>query len=70
MNLTDRERRIIAEARELAGLESGDAMRAYLKAAGTMQPAESDEMVYPLAFGHARWVLGELADIAEGLAGE
>lgn len=64
MSLTDHDRKIIAEARELAAPRDSDALRASLEAAGTLKGGEPDEMVYPAAFGHARWLLGELAVIA------
>jgi len=67
--LTDRERRVIAEARQLAALDGSDAIREHLTPAGIIKPSDGDEMVYPIAYGNARWLLGELAAIAERLGG-
>ncbi len=60
--LTDHERRVIADARQLAGLHGTDALSAHT---GTTNP----DLVYPVAFGQAAWLLGEVAAIAERLGG-
>lgn len=67
--LTDHDRKLIAEARELRTISDADTLRAWLTANGTMKAGEGDEMVYPLAYGNARYLLGELAAIAERLGG-
>lgn len=60
--LTERDRSIIARARELAGLDGIDAIAAATDAA---DPA----LAYGIAFGRAQSVLTELAAIAERLGG-
>jgi len=67
--LTDRERRVIAEAHQLAALDGSDAIREHLTPAGILKADDSDEMVYAIAYGNALWLLGELAAIAECLGG-
>ncbi len=62
--LTDHDRRRIAEARELAGLVTPDA-------ACERFPGWGDDLLpaYVEAFTTARYVLGDLADIAERVDG-
>ena len=60
--LTDRDRDIIARARELAALD-GDGGRA-------RSPASDSGTAYGRAFGSAQWFLGELADILDRLGGQ
>lgn len=64
--LTEHDRKIIAQARELAAAKNSDELRVVI--AGDLTPSTPDDMVYPIAFGVARFHLGELADIIERLA--
>ena len=68
--LTDRERKLITEARELAVIRSSDAIREPLTPAGIIKPTDADDMVYPIAYGNAQVLLRELADLAARLGGE
>ena len=69
-SLTDHDRRIIAEARQLARLKGSEAIRAVLTPKGIIKPGDDDAMVYPIAYGNAQVVLAELAEIASRLGGE
>jgi len=66
--LTKRDRHIIAKARELAAVTGGDAIRQYFgdAAALTYDTAQT----YGAAFGEARFLLGQLADLAGRLDGD
>ena len=63
-SLTDADRRVIAKARELASLRSTAAVNERF-------PGWNDNAAaYAEAFGTARWLLDEVAWIAERLGGE
>lgn len=68
--LTDRERRLVAEARQLAAIKGEDAIRAHLTPAGIIKPSDRDDMIYPIAYGNATVLLAELAGLAERLGGD
>lgn len=63
--LTDADRRIIAESRELAALRTTTAVRERFPGWG-----DSTAAVYAEAFGYARWHLDELTAIIDRLGGE
>ena len=71
-HLTDYDRYVLAKARELAAGDDGtaEALRAHLTPAGIIKPADPDEMLYPIAYGNAKWLLGELAALAGRLGGD
>jgi hypothetical protein len=62
-SLTDADRRIIAQARELASLRTGAAIDERFPG------WDSHGAAYAEAFGTARWLLAELARIAERVGG-
>jgi hypothetical protein len=61
--LTDQDRRIIDAARELAEYRSTNTLGLYIR-------EMDDDLVYPVAFGSAAVLLGQLADIITRVAGE
>lgn len=61
--LTEGDQRALAEYRELAAVNGGEALRAHLTARGTMKPSDPEEMLYPLALGVALWLAGDMAAI-------
>lgn len=63
--LTDHDRRLVAAARELAGLRTTAAVTGRFGGWG-----DSTAAAYAEAFGTARWHLDELAAIIDRLGGE
>ena len=61
-SLTDHDRRIVADARKMAGLKEEEDIAAYT---GETHPT----LALANVFGQAQYVLTELADLAERLAG-
>lgn len=68
MTLSDADRRIITQARELAALGSASAVRQ--RFGGTGASAATAVVAYVEAFREAQHVLTEMAALAERLAGE
>jgi ribosomal protein S27AE len=68
MILSDADRRILTEARELATLRSASAVRQRFGA--TVASATTTGVAYIEAFRQAQHLLTELATLAERLAGE
>ena len=63
MTLTDRDRHIIAQAREVAGLGGIASIR-------EREETDSTEVALAHVYGEARYLLGELAAIAERLGAD
>ena len=68
MTLSDADRRLITQARELAALGSASAVRQ--RFGGTAASTATAVVAYAEAFREAQRLLAELAALAERLAGE
>lgn len=69
--LTDSDRALISEARQLASLAGIDDIRAFLAETGSsLLPGAGNTTVYLIALGRAQYLLAELTVIAEHLERE